>query len=450
MVNKEITIQNVFDSIPRVSAYQYWICTLCFLFVFLESFDQTIIGVAVPKIADFLHTKPGALGFAMSASLAGSIVGAVVLGMLADRFGRKWMLFLCAVLFGLFTLLTVFITSVEQLAIYRFFAGIGIGGAVPNAVAFGSEYAPSRLRKTFAATMYAGAPVGATLAGLVAAFSIPAYGWQSLFLLGGIVPLIIALVAMVFLPESLEFLASKGSNQQKIRKIVIRVVPAVGRDQDYRFTLSEVKLPGVPAKHLFTGGRALTTILLWIAMAGGLYLLYVLVSWAPTLLHKSGATVVQYSIAFAALNFGAAIGFFLVGRLMDMGNPFRILQIAYILSFLSLVVFGLLAGGSLLTVAAISVICGFFVNGSSAGLLAVATVSYPADIRGTAVGWAYAVAKFGGMLAPVVGGFLLTLGWTVKSICGVNALVALLVALLVLILGGRVAVYVTSPKLSAA
>ena len=143
MGNKEITIQNVFDSIPRVSAYQYWICTLCFLFVFLESFDQTIIGVAVPKIADFLHTKPGALGFAMSASLAGSIVGAVVLGMLADRFGRKWMLFLCAVLFGLFTLLTVFISSVEQLAIYRFFAGIGIGGAVPNAVAFGSEYAPS-------------------------------------------------------------------------------------------------------------------------------------------------------------------------------------------------------------------------------------------------------------------------------------------------------------------
>jgi AAHS family 4-hydroxybenzoate transporter-like MFS transporter len=254
----------------------------------------------------------------------------------------------------------------------------------------------------------------------------------------------------VFLPESLEFLASKGSNQQKIRKVVTRVAPAIGRDQDYRFTLSEVKLPGVPAKHLFTGGRALTTILLWIAMAGGLYLLYVLVSWAPTLLHKSGATVVQYSIAFAALNFGAAIGFFLVGRLMDMGNPFRILQIAYILSFLSLVVFGMLAGGLLLTVAAISVICGFFVNGSSAGLLAVATVSYPADIRGTAVGWAYAVAKFGGMLAPVVGGFLLTLGWTVRSICGVNALVALLVALLVLILGARVAVYVTSPKLSAA
>ena len=99
MGNKDITIQSVFDSIPRVSSYQYWICTICFLVVFLESFDQTIIGVAVPKIAEFLHSKPSALGFAMSASLAGSIFGAVVLGMLADRFGRKWMLFLCAVLF---------------------------------------------------------------------------------------------------------------------------------------------------------------------------------------------------------------------------------------------------------------------------------------------------------------------------------------------------------------
>jgi AAHS family 4-hydroxybenzoate transporter-like MFS transporter len=450
MASKDITIQSVFDSVPRVSSYQYWICTICFLVVFLESFDQTIIGVTVPKIADFLHTTPGALGYAMSASLAGSIVGAVVLGMLADRFGRKWMLFLCAVLFGLFTLLTIFITNVGQLALFRFIAGIGIGGAVPNAVAFGSEYAPSRLRKTFAATMYAGAPVGATLAGLVAAYFIPHYGWQSLFLLGGIVPLIIALITLGFLPESLEFLASKSKNQQRIRKTVLRVAPAIGKDQDYRFTTSEVKLPGVPAKHLFTGGRALTTILLWIAMAGGLYLLYVLVSWAPTLLHKSGATVVQYSIAFAALNFGAAISFVSVGRLMDMGNPFRILQVAYILSFLSLVVFGLLAGGSLLTVAAISVVCGFFVNGSFAGLLAIATVSYPSDIRGTAIGWAYAIAKFGGMLAPVVGGFLLTLGWTVRGICGVNALVALLVALVILILGGRVAAYVTSPKRQAA
>ena len=386
----------------------------------------------------------------MSASLAGSIVGAVVLGMLADRFGRKWMLFLCAVLFGLFTLLTVFITNVGQLAIYRFLAGIGIGGAVPNAVAFGSEYAPTRLRKTFAVTMYAGAPVGATLAGLVAAFFIPAYGWQSLFLLGGIVPLIIALTTMAFLPESLEFLASKGSNQQRIRTIVARVAPAVGKDQDYRFIPSEVKLPGVPAKHLFTGGRALTTILLWIAMAGGLYLLYVLVSWAPTLLQKSGATVVQYSIAFAALNFGAAVGYISVGRFMDMRNPFRVLQVVYVLSFISLVVFGLLAGGSLLTVAAISVICGFFVNGSFAGLLAIATVSYPADIRGTAIGWAYAVAKFGGMLAPIVGGFLLTLGWTVRGVCSLNALVALLVALVILIIGARVAAYAMSPKVKVA
>jgi AAHS family 4-hydroxybenzoate transporter-like MFS transporter len=442
VANKEITIQNVFDSVPRVSPYQVWICAICFFTVFLESFDQTIIGVAVPSIATFLKSKPAVLGVAMSASLAGAIFGAVVLGMLADRFGRKWMAILCAALFGLFTLFTVWITNVGQLTVFRFFAGIGIGGAVPNALAYGSEYAPSRLRKTFAATMYAGAPVGAMVAGFIAAYFIPHFGWQSLFLAGGIVPLIIALIVMAFLPESLEFLAGRGGKQERIRKTVARIAPAVAADKDYNFIATQKKHKGAAVKHLFTEGRLLNTIILWFAMGGGLYLLYVLVSWAPTLLKKSGATVVQYSLAFAFLNIGSAIASVTLGRVMDKTNPFRALQIAYIFACMSLVSFGLVAGSSLLTVACMSVVAGFFVNGSNTGLLALCTVSYPADIRGTAIGWAYAVAKFGGMLAPLVGGLLLTMGWSVTQICSANALVALFVVLLILILQRRLAGYV--------
>src|SRR5208282_5870748 len=123
------------------------------------------------------------LGLALSAGQFGPLIGAIVLGSLADRWGRKWMLFISALFFGVFTLCTAYITSVPQLALFRFLAGLGLGGAVPNALAFGSEYAPARSRQGIVATMYAGMPAGSVVGALSAVFLLPYYGWQSVFLL---------------------------------------------------------------------------------------------------------------------------------------------------------------------------------------------------------------------------------------------------------------------------
>jgi AAHS family 4-hydroxybenzoate transporter-like MFS transporter len=359
--------------------------------------------------------------------------------MLADRFGRKWMLVVSALVFGLFTLLTVSITSAGQFALLRFLAGLGLGGAVPNDLAFGSEYASSRFRKTFAATMWAGIPAGATLGGFVGAWFLPHFGWQSLFVFGGVVPIIIALLAAALLPESLEFLVGKNKDKVRIRNIVAKIAPALARDERVEFSPSEKKLPGVPVKNLFTERRALMTVLFWIILSGSFYLTTIVVVWAPTLLHKTGATVVQYSLAFAALNFGAIVAAILAGRLMDWGNPYVILPVGFTVGFASLVVFGWFGGGAFLTAALLSAACGFFINGSQAGAVAIATVSYPPDIRGTAVGWAYGVAKIGNIVAPAAGGYLLTMGWSVSRICSTNALVGLFCAALILILRGRTA-----------
>ena len=193
MTSRTISIGKVFDD-SRFTSYQYLICSLCFLVTFLDGLDLTVVGVALPKIADFLHSEPKALGLALSAGQFGPLIGAIVLGMLGDRWGRKWMLCISAVIFGVFTLLTAFITSVEQLALFRFLAGIGLGGAVPNALAFGSEYAPRRARVSIIATMYAGMPAGAMVGGLISAYMIPHFGWQSLFVLGGCAPLVVGLV----------------------------------------------------------------------------------------------------------------------------------------------------------------------------------------------------------------------------------------------------------------
>ena len=436
-MNRTVSITEIFDTNP-FSPYQVWVCFLSFCIMFLEGFDMMIIGVALPKIADFLHSKPGALGLALSAGQVGPLVGAIAGGMVADRWGRKRTLFVSAIVFGVFTLMTAYITSVQELALLRFLAGIGLGGAIPNALAFGSEWAPSRLRTTLATTMYAGVAFGSTAAGLSAAYLIPAYGWQSLFFVGGIVPIIIGLLLGILLPETLDFLVRRGKDKAKVRRIVCRIAPALGGDEGCEFYSIEKKLPGAPVKHLFREGRAFTTIMLWLCFLASFFLLWVILAWAPTLLRKSGATPQQYGIAFAALNFGSILATLLVGRLMDKVNPFNILKVAFILAFISVVVFGLFSTRSLVIISIICVVMGFFVIGGNSGLMGLATVSYPSDIRGSGIGWAYGVGKIGSLLAPAVGGLLLSRNWSVTQICSTNALVALFVAVIVMILHGHV------------
>ncbi len=436
-MNRTVSVSEIFDTNP-FSSYQVWVCFLSFCIMFLEGFDMMIIGVALPKIADFLHSKPSALGLALSAGQVGPLVGAVGLGMVADRWGRKRTLFLSAIVFGIFTLMTAYITSVQELALLRFLAGIGLGGAIPNALAFGCEYAPGRMRTTLATTMYAGVAVGATTAGLSASYLIPTYGWQSLFVLGGIVPIVIGVVLGFLLPETLDFLVRRGKDKELVRRIVSRIAPALGRDEGVEFCSTEKKLPGAPVKHLFLEGRAFTTIMLWLCFLASFFILWIRLAWAPTLLRKGGATPQQYSIAFAALNLGSVIATLLIGRLMDKVNPFNILKVAFVLAFISVVVFGLFSTSSLLVVSIICVVMGFFVIGGNSGLMGLATVSYPSDIRGSGIGWAYGVGKIGSLLAPAAGGFMLSQHWSVSQICNTNALAALFVAVIVMILHSHI------------
>lgn len=217
MSNNSVSVRDVLDS-GRFTLYQTWICTLCFLLAFFDGFDLSLVGVSLPKIVEFLESTPAALGVAMSAGNVGALIGALVLGMLADRFGRKQMLLISAFTFGIFTLAIAFIQSVEQLVLLRFIAGLGLGGAVPNALAFGSEYAPTNKRATLATTMYAGVAIGATCAGLFSSYLLPKYGWQSLFLVGGTIACLIGLIAFISLPEPLEFLIKRGKDRDKVHK----------------------------------------------------------------------------------------------------------------------------------------------------------------------------------------------------------------------------------------
>jgi AAHS family 4-hydroxybenzoate transporter-like MFS transporter len=432
MTSNSVSIKDVLDS-GRFTFYQIWICALCFLLAFFDGFDLSLVGVSLPKIAEFLNSTPAALGIAMSAGNVGALIGALVLGMLADRFGRKQMLLVSAFTFGVFTLSIAYIQSVEQLVLLRFIAGLGLGGAVPNALAFGSEYAPSNKRATLATTMYAGVAIGATCAGLFSSYLLPRYGWQSLFLVGGTVACLIGFIALLSLPESLEFLVKRGKDSDKARthKIVSKITPSYASLKDVEFVSSEERLPGVPIKHLFKEGRTANTILLWMAFVLSYYLLWLILSWTPTLLKESGASSREFSLAFACVNMGAVVATVLIGILMDKFSPFRILKIGFFLAFASIFIFGYFASSTFFVVAMVSAIMGFFVIGSNSGLMGFAAISYPADIRGTGLGWATGIGRSGSLLAPVVGGIMLTEGWSVNAFCTTNAILALIVIVII-------------------
>ena len=435
--SRKVRVVEVLDANPVTSPFQLRICMICLLLIVLDGFDLFVIGVAAPKLAAFLHSKPSSLGLAMGASQIGGIIGAVILGMLADRIGRKWLVITCSLVFGLFTLLTVRIHTIQELAFLRLVAGLGLGGAVSNALAFGSEYAPSRLRKTFAAVMFAGMPMGALVGGLLAAWFIPQFGWQSLFLFGGLAPIVLAGFSIAILPESLEFLTAKGKDKARIRSIVAKIAPDLARDEEVEFCPSEEKLPGAPLRNLFTEKRAPVTILFWLALAGSFYFVNILVLWEPWILHSAGATVTQYTLAYVAYNVGSPTGTIISGRLMDRYNPFLILPVGFTIGFFCLLAFGSSLGSPFALIVVLSVFCGFFISGSQCGTMALATVSYPPDIRGTAVGWGYAAAKFGNWCAPVVVGYLLAAGWSGMKVCVTNALVGLFCALMILLLRSR-------------
>ena len=275
----------------------------------------------------------------------------------------------------------------------------------------------------------------------LAAYCIPRFGWQSLFFIGGLAPVILSVFVALFLPESLEFLISRNRKKikKRVQRIIARIAPKVQPHENVQFINTEKAVAGAPVKRLFTEGRAVTTLLLWVICSSALYMLWILTTWSPTLLRNSGATVQQYSLAYSLLCLGAVISSLFVGRTMDRYNPFRILQIGFVMAALSLVAFGVGASsGSFMVIAILSVICGICINGSQTGTLAVATLSFPADIRGTAIGWTYAVAKIGAMLAPLVGGIMLSRNWSVSQICSVNALVGLFTAAILVILQKRV------------
>ncbi|MNQ19968.1 4-hydroxybenzoate transporter PcaK [compost metagenome] len=354
---------------------------LCFAVAVLEGIDFQAPGIAARGMAAAFELDKLQMGWVFSAGILGLLPGALVGGWLADRIGRKRVLIASVALFGIFSIATAHAWELYSLMGARLLTGVGLGAALPNLIALCSEAAGERLRGTAVSLMYCGVPLGAASAamiGIVGFFD----DWTVPFYVGGVLPLLVLPLLVLWLPESAAFRAKQASSSQQVR------VPVV--------------------QGLFHNGAALPTVLLWVAYFFTLMVVYMLISWLPSLLVGQGFSGVQASWVIFSLQIGATLGTLMLGVLMNTLRPLAIAGLIYIGLLAALAALGIAESFASMLVAGFA--AGVFATGGQGVLYALAPLFYRTEVRATGVGSAVAVGRLGAMSGPLVAGKMLALG----------------------------------------
>jgi MFS transporter, AAHS family, 4-hydroxybenzoate transporter len=428
---KTIDIQAFIDAQP-ISVFQWVLVALCFLVVVADGMDVAIMGFVTPSVLQEWDISRPAFGIVISAAPFGLVFGALVAGPSSDHFGRRPVLVISVLLIGLLTLLTAWTSSPTQMAVLRFLAGTGMGAAMPNASTLLSEYAPLRRRSLMITIMFTGFNLGSGIIGFAAGSLIPSHGWRSVLVLGGVFPLALVPLMIVFLPESARLLALRGAASSKTAAML-------GRMTGHQFSGGETFVSAEPPLQthtpigvLFSRGYAVITIALWITYFMGLMVIYLLTGWLPTLMKDAGLDISTAANVTAMFQIGGTIGAIIVGWLMDKARPALAIGAAYLGGALCILAISQL--GALSSALAFVVFsAGFCMSGGQTGLNAYAPGLYPTMARATGVSWMLGMGRFGSILGSAVGGALLGLGWSFSAILGLLAAPALCAAIAILI-----------------
>jgi MFS transporter, AAHS family, 4-hydroxybenzoate transporter len=409
------------------SRFQLLVAILCGCIAFMDGFDAQSMGYVAPALVADLHVTRVALGPLISIGLVGMMIGALIFGPLADHFGRKPILVFCILLFGGMSLITATATSLESLRIFRLITGFGLGGAMPNTIALTSEYVPKKFRATAVMTMFCGFSIGAAVGGFIAAALISRFGWQAVFVVGGSIPLLIALVTIALLPESIRFLLLKGGHEAKVRQYLSKIAPRTPIHGELSAGANESKSGAFPMKQLFSQRRARVTPLLWLMFFMTLLNLYFLQNWLPTVMNDGGIKVETAIMITTLFQMAGVVGTITLGRLMDRYNKsaFKILGIAYFGAAISVFLIGESGISVALLICTVSA-AGFCVVGGQTASNALAADYYPTSVRSTGVGWCLGIGRIGGIIGPILGGILLATGGGARRVFWVAAIPALI------------------------
>jgi AAHS family 4-hydroxybenzoate transporter-like MFS transporter len=412
----------------KMTGYQWLLLGLCFLIVATDGMDVAIMGFLAPGITKEWGISRAVFGLVMSAAPFGLAVGALLVGPLSDRYGRKKLLMTAIALFGIFSILSAYSTNVTSLSILRFLTGLGLGAAMPTTTTLLSEYLPERSRSLLLTLMFTGFNLGSALVGFGAAALLPGYGWRTVLIVGGGIPLVCLPFYLWLVPESARFMVVRNYPSDRIARTLRRVC---GEDvsRDVRFTVSEPPVQkGAPVNVLLSPSYRLITISLWVTYFMGLLVIYLLSGWLPTLIKDAGLPIERAANLTALFQLGGTVGALVVGFYMDRWTPNRVIATSYIGGAIFIL---LLASGSVTSAlfGAYVLLAGFCMSGAQTGMNAFAPSCYPTAVRATGVSWMLGIGRFGSITGSFVGGVLLTMGWGFSAVIAILAIPATIAAL---------------------
>lgn len=426
----EVNVKSIVDE-QQLGTFQIAMLVFSFFVLMVDSFDSFSIAYVAPSIIADWQVPRVAFTSVFTANVAGLALGAIVFGMLADRLGNKLVLTAGMATFGVLTLAKAHVGSVEWLAALQFLAAMPIGGAFPIALSIIAENTPLSRRAPLLVIVGFGFMFGATVAGLIAAPVIEHLGWQWMFYLGGVIPIFLSLVALVFVPESLQRLVRRGAARDEVAAALSRIAPTFRYGADVKLVVPPLN-PGVPVKELFKEGRALMTSILWIAFIGAFMVYYFLISWLPVLLNAAGMSIGQSLTTGAIYQAGGFTGSLLFAYLSTRRPVPAVTSLLYFMSTLSIIAVGLVDPS--LIVPILFLVGVGSIGGINAGNTAVSLV-YPAEMRSTGIGWALGVGRLGSMSGPMLGGLMLGLKLPLSTMCFVIAVPAFIGAVAFLLVG---------------
>ncbi|CAB3743410.1 MFS transporter [Paraburkholderia rhynchosiae] len=425
--NDLIDVQEFVDTQP-LSRFQWLVIVLCFLTVAIDGIDIGLAAYIAPSVRAEWGLTVNQLSPIFLFGLIGMMAGSLIFGPLADRYGRRPVMLASVAFFGFATLFSLLATNVTELALLRFVAGVGIGGATPTAVTLTAEYAPARRRLTIITIMLCGNSLGSAFGGVVASQVISRFGWHAMLIVGGVTPLLLLPVLRLWLPESMRFLALRRPDRQADLRAFGQRIAATPVKADSHFVAREPERLRSAVRELLVAPYRRGTLLLWTTFFMGLSVLYLMSSWLPTIITHSGGTMKTAALTTALWSVGGTCGGLLLGRVMDLATPHRVLGCAYCLA--GAVIY--LVGQTYTTpgvLGPIVFLAGLCISGSQVGINGLAATHYPTTSRATGVAWATGIGRFGSMLGSVMGGFLLSSGLGYETLFMLVAVPALVAAL---------------------
>ena len=400
----------------------------CAIIIIFDGYDLAVAGIALPSIMKEMGVTPATAGYMVSSALFGMMFGAMFLGTIADKIGRRWAIVICIVLFSVFTAAAGMTHDPVTFSITRFLAGLGIGGVMPNVVAQMTEYSPRKMRSTLVTLMFSGYSVGGMLAAVLGKGLIETYGWSYVFYAAAI-PVLIVPFVLLSLPESMAFLLKKGRNDE-LKKIIQRLEPSYTPAASDSFELpSTQKVEGAPIGKLFLDGRGLSTVMFWIAFFMCLFMVYALSSWLTKLMAQAGYSLGSALTFVLVLNFGAMIGAIGGGWLADRFSIKKVVMCFFALAAVSITALGYKMSTEMLYL--MVGLAGASTIGTQILIYAYVGQYYPMAIRSTGIGFASGVGRSGAILAPIVIGTLVGMALPLEqnfmaiSIPAVIALIAI-------------------------